>query len=557
MIETFSQDPRLAGLAVFCLLLLVACVAIWRQAARFRQASVERDAGAQSELARLNERTARLAQIEADHAALAARQSELQAETARLAATLGERDNEARRLEQDLGEARAAFTDLRGRTDQEIAELRQTTADLREKLGSSVASIRARTEENEALRADLDKARQQREEAQRLLGEAQIALREQRTRSEEERKAADEKMALIVEAKTQLSDQFKTLANDILEEKSKSFSEVNKTSLGTLIDPLRTQLADFKGKVEEVYINEAKERSALGAQVRELMGLNQQLSKDAHNLTSALRGQAKAQGNWGEMILERILEAGGLSRGIHYEAQESHAREDGRRVQPDVVLKLPGERFLVVDAKVSLTAYDDYVNGEDEARKEAALKRHLDSVRAHIRELSAKNYQDLYGLSSLDFVVMFVPIEPAFLVAITSDAELWQQAWAKNIMLVSPSSLLFVVRIVAQLWHTEQQSRNTQEIARRGALLYDKLTGFAEDLLKVGKGLRTADDSYRAAMNKFSEGAGNVVGQAEKLRRLGLKPSKRLDPALVDASGDDDEAEDVAALPAPDANDVA
>jgi DNA recombination protein RmuC len=513
-----------------------------------RRRLAEREAEGRQELARLGERTARLADVEAELSALKERHQATSADLARTRATLDERDNEARRLDEDLGKERAALADLRSRSEDDAADLRETVSTLQSRLSALQSDLRAKTEEAEGLKAEYLRAREQREEAQRLLGEARVALTDLRSRAEEERKANAEKLALLTEARVQLSDQFKALAADILEEKAKSFTEVNRASIGALLDPVKTQLADFKGKVEEVYINEAKERSALGEQVKQLFSLNQQLSKDAHNLTTALRGQAKSRGNWGELILERVLEAAGLVKGVHYVPQESHTRDDGSRLQPDIVLNLPGERFMVIDSKVSLNAYDDYVNGEDEALKTAALRRHLDSLNGHIKDLSGKNYQELHGLKSLDFVILFVPIEPAFLVAVDRDPDLWQAAWEKNILLVSPSQLMFVVRTVAQLWQKEQQSKNAQDIAKRGAALYDKLVGFVEDLDRVGKGLRTAQDAYDKAFGKFATGAGNVVRQAEMLRALGLKTAKRLEATLVENAV---EPEDAAALPSP------
>lgn len=540
-----GADLAAAVFAGLALLLVVAVV--WGAVARRRLAA--REAEGRQELARLGERTARLADVETELATLKEKQQTLATDLARTRATLDERDNEARRLDEDLGKERAALADLRSRSEDDAADLRETLSGQQSRLSAAAADLRAKTEEAEGLKAELLRAREQREEAQRLLGEARVALTDLRSRGDAERKAADEKLALLTEAKTQLSDQFKALAADILEEKAKSFNEVNRASLGALLDPVKTQLADFKGKVEEVYINEAKERSALGEQVKQLFSLNQQLSKDAHNLTTALRGQSKSRGNWGELILERVLEAAGLVKGVHYSPQESHTRDDGSRLQPDIVLNLPGERFMVIDSKVSLNAYDDYVNGEDEALKTAALRRHLDSLNGHIKDLSAKNYQELHGLKSLDFVILFVPIEPAFLVAVDRDPDLWQAAWEKNILLVSPSQLMFVVRTVAQLWQKEQQSKNAQDIAKRGAALYDKLVGFVEDLDRVGKGLRTAQDAYDKAFGKFATGAGNVVRQAEMLRALGLKTVKRLDATLVENAV---EPEDAAALPSPD-----
>lgn len=353
-----------------------------------------------------------------------------------------------------------------------------------------------------------------------------------------ERSQNEEKLQLLRNAEEQLSTRFKILASEILEDKTKHFTEQNQTNLNQLLEPFKVKLTEFQGKVEEVYINEGKDRSALTEQVKNLLVLNNQLSKDAHNLTSALKGQAKTQGNWGELILERVLEASGLRKDHEYTVQESHTRADGSRAQPDVVVHLPEDRHLIVDAKMSLTAYEEHANAETALQRDAALKRHLDSVRAHIKELAGKNYQQLYGLQSLDFVLMFIPVEPAFMLAISHDAELWQEAWKKNVLLVSPSTLLFVVRTVAHLWRQEQQSRNAQEIATRGAELYDKLVGFVEDFDKVGERLNQAKDVYDKAYGKFTVGRGNVIRQAEMLKGLGVKPTKHLPKELLDESTD-------------------
>jgi DNA recombination protein RmuC len=323
-------------------------------------------------------------------------------------------------------------------------------------------------------------------------------LAELTTRLDVERSQGEEKLNLLLQAREVLANQFKSLANDILEEKAKRFTEQNQANIGQLLEPLKTKLQEFQGKVEEVYVQEGKDRTALAEQVRQLMELNHSLSQDARNLTRALKGSGKAQGNWGELVLERVLEASGLRKGEEYDVQESHHRDDGTRAQPDVVVHLPEDRHLVVDAKASLTAYEDYATAEDEGDRQAAIKRHLDSVRAHIKGLSDRNYQVLYGLKSLDFVLMFVPIEPAFMLAVTHDRELFMDAWQKNVLLVSPSTLLFVVRTVAHLWRQEAQSRNAQEIAKRGAELYDKLVGFVVDLESLGNRLKQAQRDYDA-----------------------------------------------------------
>ncbi len=358
------------------------------------------------------------------------------------------------------------------------------------------------------------------------------------TQLTQERNQSTEKLALLQSARDELTLQFKTLANDILEEKSKRFSEQNQQSLGQLLDPLKTKLQEFQGKVEQVYVQEGKDRTALAEQVRQLMELNRTVSQEANNLTKALKGSNKAQGNWGELVLERVLESSGLRKGEEYDVQESHTLADGRRLQPDVVVHLPEDRHLVIDAKATLIAYEDYANAEDEKHRDAALKRHLDAVRTHIKGLSDKNYQDLYGLKSLDFVLMFIPIEPAFMLAVTHDRELFMDAWNKNVLLVSPSTLLFVVRTVANLWRQEAQNRNAQDIAKRGAELYDKLAGFVEDMESLGNRLSQAQKDYDGAINKLSTGRGNLIRQAEMLKKLGVKPSKSLPTPMVEQAND-------------------
>jgi DNA recombination protein RmuC len=387
-------------------------------------------------------------------------------------------------------------------------------------------------------KAWLSQELQQRENDLRALqSRYETLLREQsalKAQLDSERIQQEEKIQLLTHARQELSQQFSVLANQILEEKTQKFTEQNQTQLTQLLDPLKEKIQAFQGKVEEVYIQEGKERSALAEQVKQLTSLNQQLSLDAHNLTTALKGQSKTQGDWGEFILEKLLEASGLSAGLHYEIQESHTRPDGSRAQPDVVIRLPENRQLVVDAKVSLSAYAQYVESEDEDQKRLQLARHIESVRTHIKGLSGRNYQELYQLNSLDFVIMFIPIEPAFLVAISSDEKLWQDAWERNVLLVSPSTLLFVVRTVANLWRQEQQNRNALEIARRGGELYDKFCGFVQDLEQLGKQMQTTQKTYDQAFNKLSAGRGNLLRQAELLRDLGLKPTKRLPEHLID-----------------------
>lgn len=355
-----------------------------------------------------------------------------------------------------------------------------------------------------------------------------------------ERAQSVEKLNLLQDARGQLTHQFQTLAQEILEEKSKRFSEQNQTALGQLLEPLKSRLQEFQGKVETTHLRDTSDRSALSEQVRQLMSLNQELNQRATDLARALTTQNKTQGNWGELVLERVLEGSGLRKGQEYEVQESHTREDGSRAQPDVVIHLPEGRHLVIDAKMSLNAYMDYANATDDVIRDAAVKRHLDSVRAHIKGLSDKNYQDLYALNSLDFVLMFIPVEPAFMLATTQDSDLWQDAWKRNVLLVSPSTLLFVVRTVAHLWRQEQQTRNAQDIAQRGAELYDKFVGFVTDLDMVGMRLQQASKAFDDTQKKLSTGRGSLVRQAEMLRDLGIKPTKQMPASVRQVEADDD-----------------
>ncbi len=402
--------------------------------------------------------------------------------------------------------------------------------------GALSGRARATAAETRAERLPLVEGRLQEAEQQLSTLNAQIASLN--TQLVQERSQSAEKLALLQNARDELSSQFKNLANDILEEKSKRFSEQNQQSLGQLLEPLKTRLQEFQGKVEQVYVQEGKDRSALAEQVRQLMELNRTVSQEANNLTRALKGSNKTQGNWGELILERVLETAGLRKGEEFDVQESHTTSDGKRLQPDVVLHLPEDRHLVIDAKATLVAYEDYANAEDDKHRDAALKRHLDAVRAHIKGLSDKSYQDLYGLRSLDFVLMFIPIEPAFMLAVTHDRELFMDAWNKNVLLVSPSTLLFVVRTVASLWRQEAQNRNAQDIAKRGAELYDKLAGFVEDMESLGNRLAQAQKDYDGAINKLSSGRGNLIRQAEMLKKLGVKPSKSLPTPMIEQAND-------------------
>ena len=354
-----------------------------------------------------------------------------------------------------------------------------------------------------------------------------------------ERKQGLGRLESLNEAKEALTSQFKNLANEILEDKSRRFTEQNAANLDALLKPLQTKLTEFKEQVSNSYGNEARERFALKSEIERLANLNLRMSDETRSLTQALKGDSKVQGNWGELVLESILESSGLRKGEEYVVQDSHTLTDGSRLQPDVVVKLPEGRSLVVDSKVSITAYARYAQTTDPAVAEQELAAHIQSLRQHIQGLSNKNYSALYGLGSVDFVLMFVPIEPAFLLALKTAPNLYQEALAKNIVLVCPSTLMATLRTVAHLWRQDHQNRNALEIAKQCGTLYDKFVGFVDDLEKLGQRLDQAQTSYHDAFNKLKSGKGNLIRTAERVRELGVKPSKSISTPLLDSSESD------------------
>jgi len=353
-----------------------------------------------------------------------------------------------------------------------------------------------------------------------------------------ERKQGLGRIESLNEAKEALTSQFKNLANEILEDKSKRFTEQNAASLDALLKPLQTKLTEFKEQVNTSYGNEARERFALKSEIERLASLNLRMSDETRSLTQALKGDSKVQGNWGELVLESILESSGLRKVEEYLVQDSHTQSDGSRLQPDVVIKLPEGKSLVVDSKVSITAYARHAETNDPILAEQELAAHIQSLRQHIQGLSGKNYSSLYGVGSVDFVLMFVPIEPAFLLALKTAPNLYQEALAKNIVLVCPSTLMATLRTVAHLWRQDHQNRNALEIAKQCGSLYDKFVGFVDDLEKLGQRLDQAQTSYHDAFNKLKTGKGNLIRSAEKVRELGVKPSKNLPNPLIESSTD-------------------
>lgn len=403
-------------------------------------------------------------------------------------------------------------------------------------------------DENEALRTDVELLRrhlvEQRAAADRELAMAQAdadrrlaeAGAEIRIWSERYESQQVEREKL----QKQFADHFRNLANDILEEKTKRFTDTNQKNIGDLLKPLGENIEKFRQRIEL----EAAERKVLESEIRRLHEMSNQVSREANNLAAALRGNSKTQGDWGEMILETLLESSGLQKGIHFRVQEDFRTEDGLHVRPDVVLVLPDDKQMVIDSKVSLTAYANYVEAADEADesvRKAALAAHVASVRKHIDELAGKSYQKLTS-SSPDFVIMFVPNEPAFLVALQCDAKLWDDAYRKKVILSSPTNLFAILKIVDDLWRRDSQDRYALEIARQGGALYDKFVGFAENFLAVGEALGRTDKAYRAALGQLRDGNGNLMRRAESLRKLGVKASKKMPAALTPLDGEDDMA---------------
>jgi DNA recombination protein RmuC len=439
----------------------------------------------------------------------------------------------------------SARTKAESDAERAAAALRLDVVNVRAELQASMAEVSARLQA-ESRRADEAAERAAAaQQAARAEMAAAASAREQaaelRTRLEEAVRAASEKQQVLESARQTMLEEFRSLAGKVVEERAAAFKEHNQTALQAILEPLQLRIREFQGKVEEVYVSESQQRSALAEQVKMLAGMNTQLSEEASRLARALRNDRKVQGNWGELVLERLLEAAGLQRDVHFEVQVARTREDATRALADVVVHLPEKRDLVIDAKVSLTDFEAYTVAENDEQRAAATKRHVGALRAHIDGLAEREYHLLPGIETLDFVVMFVPVEPAFQLALSGDADLWEHAWKRSVLLVSPSTLLFVLRTVAALWRQEQQRENALAIADRGAKLYDKLAAAVGDLQKMGTQLELARKAYDAGMNKLSTGGGNVLRQAEMLRELGVKPKKALPSGLVRGAEDDDD----------------
>jgi DNA recombination protein RmuC len=351
-------------------------------------------------------------------------------------------------------------------------------------------------------------------------------------------KKLEEQKSDIAELQQKFINEFENLANKILDDKSKKFTEQNKENISAILDPLRQKITEFEKKVNDVYVSDNQQRAALGEQLRNLQELNKVMSEEASNLTKALKGDTKQQGAWGEFILESILEKSGLEKGREFVIQETIKNEEGSRRRPDVIINLPDNKSIIIDSKVSLKAYEAYSSSDNDETRKSALAAHVSSVKKHIKELSPKEYQNLYSLESLDFVLMFIPIEPAFALAVQNEPNIFNDAFDKNIVLVSPSTLLATLRTIASIWKQEKQNRNALEIARQSGALYDKFVGFVEDLINIGKRIDSTKESYTDAMRKLYEGSGNLISRIENIKQLGAKSTKNLPNTLLDRADD-------------------
>jgi DNA recombination protein RmuC len=354
------------------------------------------------------------------------------------------------------------------------------------------------------------------------------------TRQQEQHKHNEEKIRLLQDAENQLKTQFENLAHKIFEERGKQFTEHNKTSIENLVAPLKQQLGEFKNRVESVYDNETKDRISLREEIVSLRRDTAKMNQEALNLTRALKGDHKTQGNWGEMILEKVLEQSGLRKGIEYETQGAFRDEDNRLFKPDVIVRLPENKDVIIDSKVSLLAYERYCSAEDDKQRIEALKQHTEAVRNHIKGLSNKDYASLKGLRSLDFVLLFMPIEAAFMAAFQADEKLFNDAFEHKIVVVTPTTLLATLRTVQNIWRYEQQNENARLIADKAGSLYDKIRGFVEDIEKLGNQLSTVQKTYDGIVNKLSSGSGNLLRQASALEELGVKVKKKLPKSLTE-----------------------
>ena len=499
---------------------------------------------AENELAAANVHARRLSELQDELAAERSTANELHGQIRELDSRRAALETQVRHL--------AVQAEESGRLKTESAALRQELADAR----VQNERLATQAEESSALKnsyaAELGRLKTDCATLQKELADARVQNRHLATRIEQEQQAQQEKLALLDEARDALGSRFQNLANQILEEKSRRFSEQNREQLGILLNPLSEKLGGFSQLVQNTYEKEAKERLTLENELKRLQQLNSRLHEDAAALTRALTGSRnKTQGNWGEMILESVLEHSGLQKGREYTVQAAsvQTQDDGstRRLQPDVLVNLPDGKQIVIDSKVSLTDYVRYTQAQNDDEARAHLAAHVQSVRRHIAQLAEKKYSDIDGLKTLDFVFMFIPVEPAYLLALQQDESLFQECFDKRIMPAGPSTLLATLRTVANIWRNEQQNRNALAIAEEGGRLYDKFAGFVETLQSVGKNIEQAQTAYHKALGQLKDGRGNLITRAQKLHKLGVKAGKQIDRNLLEEAEENETAALIAA----------
>ena len=509
--------PMYSFVSLFIGLLVGAGVSWLILHARTSAAEFRVKSESQVEIATLNARLI-ASQEEAMH--LDTQLANLQEQANLLRDQLADAGNECAQLAERAGRVPTLETDL-VKTNQEIIKLNQSIADIREKVGTVNSTIKSQAEHIAQLQQERDNLKEQNEFLTQDIKNLSVQKSELTATLEAERKQSPEKLQLLNDAREQLSNQFKSLAGEILEDKSKRFTEQNQTNIGALLGPLKTQLHEFKAKVEDIHLEDTKQQATLKAELNQLKDLNRQITEEAHGLATALKGQSKMQGNWGEMVLGNILDRSGLRSGKEYRREVSFNTETGRS-RPDVIIYLPQVKHLVIDSKVSLNAYTRYVNAEGEIERQLALKEHVAAISNRIKELSDRNYFELPGLNSPEMVFMFIPIESAFVEALRADETLFQKAIEQNVLVATPTTLLTSLNIVRQLWRFEEQNAHTAELAERAAKVYKKLSAFVGSMQGVGTQLDKAKDSFNKAMDQFTNGKDNLIKQANDFKRLGV-----------------------------------
>ncbi|WP_425427686.1 DNA recombination protein RmuC [Bowmanella denitrificans] len=441
----------------------------------------------------------------------------------------------AQQLEQSQHSLHQAYTEVRDK-ERSIEAYHQQQLQIQNQLGQ----FRQQAERIPELQAQSREWQDKWQQANEQLNSFRTQLESQAARFEQEQKAMAEKLAMLQETEERLKQQFENLANKIFEQKTQNFSQASKQSLDSLLTPLKDQIEGFKKQVSDQYVREGQERASLKTEILGLKELNKQITEEAAALTKALKGDNKQQGNWGEIVLERILTESGLREGHEYETQGQYKDEQGKAYKPDVIVHLPGGKDVIIDAKMSLAAYERYFNEQDDDSRARHLSEHIQSIRNHIKGLGNKDYQKLDGVRTLDYVLMFVPVEPAFLLAIDQAPDLIKLALDNNIMLVSPTNLLVALRTINNIWQYEYQNQNAQKIAKKAADLYDKFVAFTADMEGLGTSLQTVQKKYDGAIKKLSEGRGNLVRRAEEFKSLGVQSSKKISNSLAELSVEDD-----------------